>query len=735
MAVVQISRIQIRRGKSLSGTGLPQLASGELAWSLDTQELYIGNGSVAEGSPAVGNTKILTERDLTVQGNLLNRIQHIYKSNNPDIQTGPTVNDPTSRSTQERLDDRVTGTDFGTFANGTTDDTEALQRAIDQLFLNPATASSLETADGVQTRVILELGPGIYKTTGTLYIPSYATIVGAGANKTIINHTGSGTAIQFVNDTSVIGNPSSINSTLYNTQPRYITLKGMTISTTTNNQTCLKMDAVRNSQFEDLIVKGNWGSNYNANSKAVSLNAVSALVTCNDNFFNRVTFTGFSYGIWSTQDIQKNSFRNCKFVDLRQGIVFGEGADGTTVGEQYGPRQNLFDSCKFEDIKRQAVVIKTGTGNTVSNSILTNVGNNGAGVFFPEYPQIYFEPAGNSSEGNQSDREEFLVTQLYTVDIELDQPITASKGSKVFQTVSHVQGTLKEDYDSETNITVVTAFIAPFDTTNSLVIDDTNYNPGDPTTIEIISSSSVTDSFQTNGLTGSLLVGAAITFNNTYGGVVAGTTYYVQEVVDSTHFKIANTYLDSVNPTPTFRQLTTSSGVSMFGTYNPKVKPATVSSLSMIPYVPEVTGSVTYRSYATQQLTIGFASNWTLLAVLPVSSDENGTPARSVSYKIDYQYKSVSNNFTRNGTLNIVVDIDESASTNSTVAQVSDEYSVIGLSEEDALKLEFSVVILNQEGMEINGIGDIPSSISLQYKHTLTGELLSSISYSYTAIH
>jgi len=61
MAVVQISRIQIRLGKSLSGTGLPQLASGELAWSLDTQELYIGNGSVAEGSPAVGNTKILTE--------------------------------------------------------------------------------------------------------------------------------------------------------------------------------------------------------------------------------------------------------------------------------------------------------------------------------------------------------------------------------------------------------------------------------------------------------------------------------------------------------------------------------------------------------------------------------------------------------------------------------------------------------------------------------------------------
>jgi len=37
MAVVQISRIQVRRGQKNTGTGLPQLASGELAWAVDTQ--------------------------------------------------------------------------------------------------------------------------------------------------------------------------------------------------------------------------------------------------------------------------------------------------------------------------------------------------------------------------------------------------------------------------------------------------------------------------------------------------------------------------------------------------------------------------------------------------------------------------------------------------------------------------------------------------------------------------
>jgi hypothetical protein len=57
MPIVQISRIQHRRGKA---TDLPQLAAGELGWSVDDQKLYIGNGTVADGAPAVGNTEVMT---------------------------------------------------------------------------------------------------------------------------------------------------------------------------------------------------------------------------------------------------------------------------------------------------------------------------------------------------------------------------------------------------------------------------------------------------------------------------------------------------------------------------------------------------------------------------------------------------------------------------------------------------------------------------------------------------
>lgn len=58
MAIVQISQIKHRRGL---GDNLPQLASAELGWSIDQRKLYIGNGTLAEGAPELGNTEILTE--------------------------------------------------------------------------------------------------------------------------------------------------------------------------------------------------------------------------------------------------------------------------------------------------------------------------------------------------------------------------------------------------------------------------------------------------------------------------------------------------------------------------------------------------------------------------------------------------------------------------------------------------------------------------------------------------
>jgi hypothetical protein len=76
MAVVQISKIQIRRGLQ---ENLPQLASAEMGWSIDERRLFIGNGTLAEGAPTTGVTEILTAQtnagmlvDISVlQGNVI----------------------------------------------------------------------------------------------------------------------------------------------------------------------------------------------------------------------------------------------------------------------------------------------------------------------------------------------------------------------------------------------------------------------------------------------------------------------------------------------------------------------------------------------------------------------------------------------------------------------------------------------------------------------------------------
>lgn len=158
MAVVQISRIQVRRGQKYSNTGVPQLSSAEFAWAVDSQELFIGNGSIAEGAPYVGNTKILTEHDNLID--LLGAYQ--FSVGNPSI--SGTV----SRSLQQKLDEYVSVLDFGAVADGYTDCTAAFQTAIDQLFLNV----------DVRLKRKLIVPPGNYKFYSDLYIPSTAYIQG-----------------------------------------------------------------------------------------------------------------------------------------------------------------------------------------------------------------------------------------------------------------------------------------------------------------------------------------------------------------------------------------------------------------------------------------------------------------------------------------------------------------------------------------------------------------------------
>jgi len=88
MAIVSISRIQHRRGLQQD---LPSLASAELGWSVDEQRLFIGNGTLPEGAPQLGNTEILTEHSDIL------RLAQTYTFRNEDAGYIPTTGGRTVR--------------------------------------------------------------------------------------------------------------------------------------------------------------------------------------------------------------------------------------------------------------------------------------------------------------------------------------------------------------------------------------------------------------------------------------------------------------------------------------------------------------------------------------------------------------------------------------------------------------------------------------------------------------
>ena len=396
MAVVQISRIQVRRGQKNIGSGLPQLASGELGWAVDTRELYIGNGAVSEGAPAVGNTKILTEFD-----NIFSLSEaYTYRTNDAYIVTGGDVSTPIVRSLQSRLDDRVSGRSFGLTGQTSQIATAKLQTAIDQLYLNSATKGS------AQSKIVLHLEAGEYIVDGTIYIPPYATIVGAGSGKTIIRTlTASTNIFKTVNSSSTPGIPATDASTTSENQATGIRLEGLTLETTVPNKGLILQDC-KDSLFRDVEIKGPWvsGNAVATTDVGIEMNSLSGSVETKNNIFENCRVSGYSYGISSDWDIHNNIWDNCSFVDCSYGFAFATNLNTLNSlagsGQEKGPYNNTITNSRFDDINRHAIWAKFGTLNTSSNNSYVKIGTEGAAEFQETHSVIKYEKPGNSSIGD-----------------------------------------------------------------------------------------------------------------------------------------------------------------------------------------------------------------------------------------------------------------------------------------------------------------------------------------------
>lgn len=400
MAIVSISRIQVRRGRE-DVDGVPQLAGGELAWAVDTQKLYIGNGAVSEGAPAVGNTELLSTKT-----NLFDLAdQYVYLKNGSIVSTGePAI----SRTLQERLDDTVSIRSFGAQGDGS-DQTDKIQHAVDQLFANTNKGNA-------ESRVTLRIQAGTYTISDSIKLPPHTNIVGDGSAKTVFVQTGNHPIFETVNDTrtTTVAEDNSQTTTL--NQAREIRIQGITLQTSGDNIGLLLRDC-SNSEFTDIKIKSDWvtGNAITDNSIGIKLQSLSNLINmtnCANNKFDRIRIEGFSHAITTTLDslMIDNVFANGVIEMCGYGVELGKDTSQTPqTGLNQGPRGNKFIATKFIDIDKNGIIVYNGEHNTSAKNIFRGVGNEGApddnsvdplAPITPTWAVIDFKSTGNKSEGD-----------------------------------------------------------------------------------------------------------------------------------------------------------------------------------------------------------------------------------------------------------------------------------------------------------------------------------------------
>jgi hypothetical protein len=286
MAVTQISRIQHRRGLEQD---LPQLSSAELGWSVDTRQLYIGNGTLEEGAPIVGVTRVLTEHDITDLTSNSSFTSYTFIGNAAGYasQTGPSALAPVVRSYQDKFDDFVNVRDFGAVGDGITDDTSALNRVIQQIY-----KSTVSPTEAKARRTIYFPG-GTYLTSDTVLIPTYARLVGDGLSSTIIKQVNGNRSVANICDSSFqSGSLIGTNSAVL---PTGIELNGINFfnSNSTITQPILIIDSTSNLKINSCTFYANNQPGFYPNLVAIlSTNSATTKIT-----FDSCQFTGGGNGI------------------------------------------------------------------------------------------------------------------------------------------------------------------------------------------------------------------------------------------------------------------------------------------------------------------------------------------------------------------------------------------------------------------------------------------------------
>jgi Pectate lyase superfamily protein len=420
VAILQISRITQRKGLAQD---LPAPLDGaELGWAIDDRKLYIGNGTLDEGAPVVGNTEVLTEySDLLsyTTGYTYNGDAAGYT-----VQTGATTGSPISQSLQNRLDSYAVITDFGATGDGVTDDTAAINRALYQLYCRQT---------NTQVRRSLFFPAGTYLVTNTILVPPFAQLYGEGADSSIIsfqvnnwvtltayavntmvyyatngNYYRSaiavppedpatpGTQILPTNTTYwtahalpefVVQTVDSLQQASTNigtngaTAPQNIEISNMSFQTGNSgndssvSHNIMLIDRAARVTINNVTLRGPFTTaDYNTTDDdmaCVKFGSAPSLPCVQINFSN-CKFTGATYGINTDKDITGATVSGCYFDTLYQGVVLESDTVSSPNTSPTGVRivENIFDN-----IYHEAIVISGPTLNASAYNIFYDVGN------------------------------------------------------------------------------------------------------------------------------------------------------------------------------------------------------------------------------------------------------------------------------------------------------------------------------------------------------------------------
>jgi polygalacturonase len=435
--------------------------------------LFIGNGTLEEGAPVIGNTEILTEFSdiLAFQTN------YTYKGEAAGytVQTGPTPSTPITLSLQSWLDQFATVKDFGAVGDGVTDDTDAINRALYQLFcreVNP------------QIRRSLFFPAGVYRVTESILIPPYATLWGEGADNSIIrldNSNDDSTLNAYVARTADSLQQYGVNiGTNGATAPQFVTITNMGFENLDTTTDVFLVEDATNCTFQNVSFVGPLGQANltTAGPDTAGLRfASTASLVCSQIVFDGCKFSGTTFGVNTDQQVKGVTVCNSQFDTLHQGILLGT---GTVVnGGATGVRivSNIFDNIYAEGIIFGDVEL-----NASGHNIFYDVGNHFTGTTNPATVIVDIQQDNNVSISDLFERSDAFATTYPRISVNTTTSVAMTNSQKInigqYVRETGTIETLVNNTGSATNIFTVNGVSIKAFCVNYTIVRDTAYRTG-----------------------------------------------------------------------------------------------------------------------------------------------------------------------------------------------------------------------------------------------------------------